>query len=656
MDHRFKDCAVFLETLSLSAINRNLHDIEAAWTTASDSAGAVTNVQALDTAYSALLQHPDSDSTIIHFTTIWHGLDEMNSLHAITSLRTRLDRECIMLTTFFAWRWLDAYCPHKIQEVLEGWREGIVATSWIGKLACDVCALLERRVDHHQFEPLKYGLTVTAVPFLFSNKRLQILVNDRDLFAAATTCTLQIIASWLQFPVQGVSRYQAWFVHAITRTIGRHALVLDEVWRGYSQVRKYVLGDSDARVHCNQRFERLVLQLRVHALANMSSPESDALNRLNKIMDMVRTPPAIISRPLELMDMDDDSSVASPGQPDMLNSSFQLPVETLVHPMPAPYSVTHKPCRSTQAKLARFMRFLDEALEAVRLGLKIARPNLWQTLMLSDVDRFCPFRELAPSRQRIAGAAGPYTSDRAATQSGFFSALIFRAITFNTEFLHTAQLLYTDYPAFTSAMAESATQFRNEHGHNPPPSFFCNPRAYGPHNPGRTIKLAQVYGPVVEADNIAAQVVLAQKNGSTSSISFVAFWKWLKGAVNGHVRFLHLGPLGSYLLAADYTYTNPRLVAPPTIEELGEVICTLNKGAVHGLELLDLIPYRERDSKGKPKPSTPKACIEGLKIVYNTVYGHWAANIRGEVRFDLVMIEHSLCKLARAIGQKKFSL
>ncbi|KAJ7245900.1 hypothetical protein B0H12DRAFT_1073359 [Mycena haematopus] len=637
---------VVIEALNLHAIKRNLHDVETAWEAASQAVATTLDLQELDIAYSALLQHPDASSTTTYFPSIWRGLNRMNGLHAMTSLRTRLDRECIMLTTFFAWRWLDVFCPQKIQEAVEARRQSILPTMWIGKLACDVAAVLERRADHHTFIASKYGLALASAEFNFSNKRREILVDNKALLEATTTHTAQIIASWLEFPVGGVSRYQAWFVEAITQTIGLRALLLDEVWRAYVQIRKYVLGDSIARPHCLRQFQTLLLQLRAHPLAQASSSEADVLSRLAQVMELVRAPAAA---PLSLMDVDEiPDSDSHPQLPD--NSTAQALTAsalTLPHPAIALYSLSKTPSAPAQQKLAVFMQFLDKALAATRQGHGLTE---WQSFMLSNMDRLCPFRELAPSRQRAAGPLGPYTSDFAATQSGFLSALIFRAITFNTDFLATARMRYTDHEDFASVMKDSAARFTAEHGRNPTPAFFCNSSAYGPHNAGRTVNLAAIYGPLVATENIAAQLA----STDAASISFTAFWDWLRGSVNGRVRFYQLGSLGSYLLAADYTYTNPRLVQPPTIEELGAIICRLNKGAVRGLELLNLIPERQKGGK-KPKSSTPDACIEGLRIVYNTIYEHWPPEVRQEVQFDLVMIEHSLCKLARALGKNKFS-
>ncbi|KAJ6462818.1 hypothetical protein DFH09DRAFT_958682, partial [Mycena vulgaris] len=343
-------------------------------------------------------------------------------------------------------------------------------------------------------------------------------------------------------------------------------LLLDEVWNAYNQLRRYALGESQARAHCNQHLTK-----------------------------------------------------------------------------------------SASLKLAAFKRFLDEALAATRSPQNIAHPTEWQRLMLSDMYRFCPFRELAPSRRRAASALGPYTSEFAATTSGFLSAMIFRAITFNTDFFRSARLRYADHVDFADVMAQSTAVYKKGNNRNPPSTFFCDTRAYGPPNHGRTVKLAETYGPLVKTQNIGTQLALARKLGKPN-ISFVTFWKWLKGTVNGRVRFSNLGPLGSYLLAADYTYTNPRLIEPPTIDELANLICSLNKGAVTGLERLSLIPPRPLNEKGDPLHSTPDACIRGLKIVHSALCSHWPSEVRREVRFDLVMIEHALCKFARATSLGKFTV
>ncbi|KAJ7470041.1 hypothetical protein B0H11DRAFT_2237846 [Mycena galericulata] len=634
------------QSLTLVAVHRNMEDIRSSWNTISNSP-AHSDVPQLDAAYTALLLHPSECTTARHFHAIWSGLDQLNTLHAMNSLRVRLDRECIMLTNFSAWRWLDAYCPEIIREAFKNQRRGLVAGSnWIAKLAQDVTGVLENRVEHHLFHAAEYQLTLTTNgDFVHSNKRPQMYLGDRELLDAVILLTTRIIASWLQFPVAGVSRYQAWLVYAIIRTLGRGALMLDEVWRGYTQIRKYVLGESVARKHCNERFSHLCVELASHSLADSASTESLVLAELAELIGSIRTAPP--SSPPALIEME-----PSP--------AHQVP---LFDPTPASRSVlppTSHPLHTNlpdqvRRNLTRFADFIDEAWAVTVSPHSVPNRTNWQTAMLASTDRLCPFRELAPSRVRASGPDGPFGTE-AVTTSSFYSALIFRAITFNTDFFRTSQLCFRDHRDFERVMRAAEKQYSTQHGGDPLPSFFCNSHAYGPHNPGRTVELARVYGPLVVSDNIAAQLSEARKQGRTT-LAFTACWKWLKGkGSDKRVRFSNLGPLGSYLLAADYTYTSPRLVDPPTFEELGQIICTMNKGAVHGLERLGLIPQRPVSTKGDALQSTPAACVEGLKIVHSMLSAHLSPEQQDQVHFDLIMIEHSLCKLSRAISLGKFSL
>ncbi|KAJ7626030.1 hypothetical protein FB45DRAFT_1084855 [Roridomyces roridus] len=147
-----------------------------------------------------------------------------------------------------------------------------------------------------------------------------------------------------------------------------------------------------------------------------------------------------------------------------------------------------------------------------------------------------------------------------------------------------------------------------------------------------------------------------------SAINFTTAYNWLRGIRSKTVeleetdengqkltkvinskRFPQLGDLSGYLVAADFTYTNPPLVCAPTYEELGKIICDLNKGAVWGLELLGFIP--RRNSKGK---STPEACPRGVRITHALLADIIGPEDQEAVGLDLVVVEHFLCKVGRA--------
>ncbi|KAJ7182537.1 hypothetical protein C8R43DRAFT_1116175 [Mycena crocata] len=551
----------FVSMLSLASIQQNLDDIQRLWDAVSTVHGT-PNLQALDTAYTALMQFPDATTTAPQFEAIWTGLDQMNSLHVMNSLRTRLDRECIMLTNFFAWRW------------------GLHGT-WIARLAVDVTTVLKQCSTSHTFISSDYDLEIDAPAFSYSNKHHHLYIDNNELLAGVVALTTRIIAAWLKFPTAGISRYQAWFVYALIRTVGRGVLLLDEAWRAYGQLRKSVLGNSIARAHCNNQFAILCAALQTHPLADQSSGETRTLLQVMSLICAIRTPQQ--SAPLALMDVDDrlvgtplaehsrEPSPISPIIPSPL-VRFQPPRST--HPsvrastspagpllparppprshhpslMPSPLPTNLAP--NVLRKLKRFKCFIDEALAVALPGMPVPRPTTWQTAMQVNMDRLCPFPGL--------------------------NTLMFRAVTFGTEFMRTSRLCYSDEPDFVLGMSEARQHYRREHGEDPPVGFFCDTRAYGPHNHGRTVELAATYTPVVRDNNLSTQLAAVQQQGE-SSLNFGDCWKWLSGSIHGRVRFFHLGPLGSYLLAADYTYTSPPLVDPPTFEELGRIICTLNK-------------------------------------------------------------------------------
>lgn len=145
--------------------------------------------EALDAAYLALSQAPDASATAPHFQAIWAGLDKMLSSQALNSLRNRLDRQCIMMTNYYAWRWLDAYCP---QQILEAWKDQgaqRAPSTWIHQLARDVRAVVERRATAHRFDSTKYNLDIGGASFDYSNRRSQIYVTEPEIFNATVSIT-----------------------------------------------------------------------------------------------------------------------------------------------------------------------------------------------------------------------------------------------------------------------------------------------------------------------------------------------------------------------------------------------------------------------------------------------------------------------------------
>ncbi|RDB14935.1 hypothetical protein Hypma_016199 [Hypsizygus marmoreus] len=102
-----------------------------------------------------------------------------------------------------------------------------------------------------------------------------------------------------------------------------------------------------------------------------------------------------------------------------------------------------------------------------------------QTALRSIPDKLLPFREHAPSRLRMQQADGPFSAEYARTRHGFFSALVWRGVTFGPAFAndHTNSAVFTSLEDWKESVDACGPQEE---------SYFCDRSAYGMCNPHRT--------------------------------------------------------------------------------------------------------------------------------------------------------------------------
>ncbi|EPS99840.1 hypothetical protein FOMPIDRAFT_85638 [Fomitopsis schrenkii] len=107
-----------------------------------------------------------------------------------------------------------------------------------------------------------------------------------------------------------------------------------------------------------------------------------------------------------------------------------------------------------------------------------------------------------------------------------------------------------------------------------------------------------------------------------------------------------MGNLALYLLCADLSYTCA--VAKPSIELLGEMIAKLNSGAVNGLQTLGLV---SADLAGKDLKDSVQAKFVWL---FRELSGRLSEEEKGSMGFDGVVLEHTLCKVGRFLGESTY--
>lgn len=232
-------------------------------------------------------------------------------------------------------------------------------------------------------------------------------------------------------------------------------------------------------------------------------------------------------------------------------------------------------------------------------------------------DKQLPFRDFARSRRRILSAGGPFSPLHLGTISGLFSALVYRGITHNTDFLNQQRTLFTDFNDYDT-LRLSLDQSKE---------YFCNKTAYGSAT-GRTVENAKIYWDAVQRTEFTSWLI------DTEPIQFIdLFHLFATSKLKGNKAFPGFGSLTAYLLASDYAIAGKATV--PTSREMGIIIFQINAGGLTGLRSMGF------------------KCINDIETgeAFKTVYEALVTNIDRErqlqMKFSVFLVEHMLCKIRR---------
>ncbi|KAG7085790.1 hypothetical protein E1B28_003331 [Marasmius oreades] len=249
--------------------------------------------------------------------------------------------------------------------------------------------------------------------------------------------------------------------------------------------------------------------------------------------------------------------------------------------------------------------------------------------VVQDADKRLPFRDLAPSRKHILSYSStfssPYRVPHLRTKEGFFSALIYRGITHNTQFL-----LSKEYPrVFHDLEHWLAVYIPLQALHSK--QYFCNMQAYFTPCPSRSV------------DNVTRYWQAAQRHDLTqwltgTQMAFGTVYRLLhKGTIPAGVRgqrhvnaFPGMGSLSIYLLCADYAAAG--VIAMPTFDELARVMLEVKGGALKGLRNLGFQcdSVEETSAALSAVDSVLKDLFEDAELA--------------QMNYSLLTLEHSLCK------------
>ncbi|KAJ6527287.1 hypothetical protein B0H10DRAFT_1974303 [Mycena sp. CBHHK59/15] len=465
--------SAFVETITISTINCNLADVEYACLAIANSpptTDRAATVDALEHTFAVIASAPADLKTTSLIAAMWPRLSSLTSHEAIVSLTGRLHHHFIMITNFCAWRWLDDYCSFQIAGALES---GFMPTdNWIHVLARDVQNLLENRVISKDFDASRYGLVGTTNS-VFEYRRLapRFLSSEEVQFEAVKLAT-HIISHWLDFPLDTLAVIKA----ACTPPGGGLEC--------HKNLRKSLLGNVTDKQGTLDILETLAGQLRDHPLAKHNSPETETLCNIVGIIAQAKSGD-LSYKP-----------IISPGEEEERGEGA---ADVEMPEIPVLANVTSD---GDDHLLEEFCRFLEESAEIPDLAIE---PTAFQTELMKRMDYAYPYRELAPSRKHISGPDGPFTAQRARTNAGLLSAVIFRGITFGTEFMRSYPTFFTDIQDFHRVKDSATRKYVETHGKEPSTKYFCLKDAYGPCNHRRKVELADDYAAALENDSWAAK-------------------------------------------------------------------------------------------------------------------------------------------------------
>jgi hypothetical protein len=592
----------------------------------------------LEKVLSALLKKPDSvmESTVQAIASIWPTIKSIKDHQAQSFMSLHLTRQQLMLANYLAWAWLESSCANHCQLALT---KGHVNQDWLVKLTVDVQGLILSRKPRARIHSDTYWNGSQRVTYEFKTQQKYSNDTPEEQHSLVTGVILDIIREWLGYPAfDDGSYHQYLFIQHILQSFHMDVLYLAEIWDAYLNVKKYVFGNRKMKKVKKEHFIKVVEDWSAHPLSDNGSDESQYLRILGCIFKQyshaLSTKDTTWFSAHFKFDRDDISmlqlqplldSVASPITPNQPSSSANT-----IHPP----EIIVQPRRSSKHKgsVDGFCNFLREALAVAceDSSTPATTGSILQQNIRKDSNRLQPLRRHGKDISRMMQSDGPYAPGIIHTHQGFFCAAIFRAITFAAPVVHSHPPIFTvdDFQILVKTL---------------PDKQLVNMKALGTPNPNRNPKKNKIVTVYWEESDRWETWLKSRKPSFLDCITFIQATKSAGGSsAKKQSIFPQLGGLAGMLLAGDYAEAG--LIPMPTITEMADIFYKINKGAKAGLTCMQLLKVDE----------TIEECRTAFKNIYKHVDEEFTDEEKEIMGFNVIMMEHALCKYSRAFSWNLF--
>jgi hypothetical protein len=266
-------------------------------------------------------------------------------------------------------------------------------------------------------------------------------------------------------------------------------------------------------------------------------------------------------------------------------------------------------------QLYYLLPFMNHPIQ-IPAGSEVALDK-FQNHIRDCMDYKLPFREWAYCRWYSLQNPSPFHEPHVTQPYGFFSAVLFRAIFFRSQYLYDHHpVLFYDLRDWQRCYETLRAQRDISDG------YFFKCTAYGAWT-RRSLETIPTYFKACQDAALIAWL------SSPVPARFLDVYHTLRKTE----LLPFVGELQTYLIVADYASVGR--VAMPTQDEMGEIIFTMKRGSLKGLKLL-----------GFPALTLGQTQF-AFKLVYQHLASRFPADIQQRMPLNPISVEHILCKFDR---------
>lgn len=565
---------------------------------------------------------------------IWEALDILSKCEARTAVSIRAQRQRIMFLHYTVWDWLQV----GVNEACEGYlHDSTRCNDWISRLAKKVDTLYTTGTKRAIINPITFIDYAHAEPYEYRAYRIP-SVDDDARFAFVHATVMTIVQQWLLFPEGGLSIAKYWFLDTVIRNITPAGLLLDEVWVSFGFLKTQVFEAPKRKSNFKKEdFDFLEEAFQMHPIANKQSHEFAALQQLQTTVQQF-----LFSRSQEPPKGPPEKRSNTRRSSTALHARKTLSVVGL--------AIAKQPTVPRTGRPEHMLGFLRALKGLITLDLasgEVCTQTELAQFVTKDTDKHLPFREYGRSRLRIKQDGGPFSpSSNIRTEAGFFSSLIFRGITFNSDFLRSKdhRTLFRNHTDWAETVASVQQDLLNQSPNltgGDLAQFFCVKTAYG-QPMARSIEYAADYARTAFDPSHNAWLL------EDETPSYITLWKTIC-SVNPprseqRAAYPQMGPLIGHLLVADYVYAG--VIPMPSVDDMADIIWEINKGGARGLVALGLLPEVDGGAR-----QSKQGVRDALNALYRFLQDNLDIEEQMQMIFDIIMLEHALCKYVRCVNK-----